>query len=170
MKSFEITPSPCWMPPKQPWIRFRSFYLFIVDLGSFLQGGQNMIGDGTIIINRTMIPVHPHIFIYIYNSNPLSPKLRKLAHATQISYSTYLSGNALHKFNTLHKFSALRKGNTYHANIVLHNSPHIVALGYLQGERIPELHRLSWQCLDNTLKLEIGMLNCIPVWERTPRS
>ena len=69
------------------------------------------------------------------------------------------SGNALHKFYTLCEFNALRKGNTYHANIVLHNTPHIVALGYLQGERVPELHRLSWQCLDNTLKLEIGMLN-----------
>ena len=80
---------------------------------------------------------------------------------------TYLSGNALHKVNTLHKVSALRKGNTYHANIVLHNTPHIMAL---QGERIPELHRLSWQCLDDTLKLEISMLNRIPVWERTPRS
>ena len=87
------------------------------------------------------------------------PELGKLAHATQISYSTYLSGNALHKFNTLRKFNALRKGNTYHANFVLHNTPHTVALSYLQGERTPELHRLSWQCLDNTLKLEIGMLN-----------
>ena len=63
------------------------------------------------------------------------------------------------KFNTLRKFNALRKGNTYHANFVLHNTPHTVALSYLQGERTPELHRLSWQCLDNTLKLEIGMLN-----------
>ena len=41
-------------------------------------------------------------------SNPWSPKLGKLTHATQISYSTYQSGSALRKFNTLHKFDALR--------------------------------------------------------------
>ena len=122
-----------------------------------LKQPQAFVGHHTYRLGKAFIS-HP-IHIFGQTQTPLSPKLGKLTHATQISYSTYLSGNALHKFNTLHKFSALRKGNTYHANIVLHNTPHIVALGYLQGERIPELHRLSWQCLDNTLKLEIGMLN-----------
>ena len=52
-------------------------------------------------------------------SNPSSPKLEKLTHAThiQIPYSTYPSGNALHEVNA------------YRANIVLH----LVSLGYLQG-------------------------------------
>ena len=49
--------------------------------------------------------------------------------------------------------------NAYQCKHRTPNTPHIVAVGYLQGKRIPELHRLSWHCLDNTLKLEMGILN-----------
>ena len=70
-----------------------------------------------------------------------------------------MSGNVLHEFNILPKFNTFHKGNTYYVNFILHNTLYTMVLSYLQGERISEFYYLLWQCLDNTLKLEISIFN-----------
>ena len=62
--------------------------------------------------------------------------------------------------NLIYSLNLIYSAKVIHIMQILYSiTLYIMVLSYLQGKRIFEFYYLLWQCLDNTLKLEINIFN-----------